>query len=391
MKNLFTFALALFVGVGMVSAQSFKLTKNYVVYTTNDSLTSFTNGTIENGGDGDDFADDNQCNIAFSAVGFPYSMGGNGNANLQYLAYKYVDSETGATFPAGYYHVKRTSSQESFVSTDFPAGISNIKKVILYYMIGGQGQYGATYYTSTADADGKYTNTAISNNPNRKMSQYLCPGVSWGTSINRSADLYQKCADGVTDSLDKNGNHVYQPVYNTFLGCDKLFKIAIDFTNATGTDDETSTANYSNVTNNDTAFTFKYQFKDPTGASPVAYSADNGVKFSIKKSGYLAGIAFICNDATSETVFMNVSDGMTAAWSATNKGAYCTPFTAADYYNHYFSDRYYTATGINDVKTNATDNTVKAIFNLQGFQVSEMHHGVNIVKYNDGTTKCILK
>ena len=406
MKKIFTLiACSAFVSTMAFSQQiGYKIDKNYVVYMTNDSLTAYTQGSLDEGGDGDDFADDNQLNQAFSTVGFPYTMGGNGNANLQCLTKEYTDSETGAFFPAGYYHVHRTNSQEKFTNA-IHSGLTHCKKIIFYYGVGGQGQFSATMRKSEDKGDGTFSLVTLTNDPNRKLSNYQCDGVSWGTATNFSAENYLKKADGVTDSLATDGSHLFKANEATLQSFDKIFKLTIDYTNASGTETETTTSDYTRKANADdnSEFTFKYNFTPAADKTYSGYNPENILAVGYKKAGYLLGVAFISNDNNAETVYMNVSDGMGASWSKDNAGAFGTLFNekaAPDYYekyNYFFSDRYYGneipalgGVGINDIKTDA-NVTIEAIYNVYGIKFETLQDGINIVKYSDGSVSKVYK
>ncbi len=301
MKKIFTLTACALMATSLAFAQrtGYKIDKNYVVYTTNDSLTAYTQGSLDDGGDGDNFADDNMLNQSFQAVGFPYSPGGNGNANLQCLTADYTDPETGAFFPAGYYHVHRTNSQEKF-SNDVYGGVTHCKKIIYYYAIGGQGQYSAVMYNTE--------NTRLSNDPNRKFN-YQTDGVVWGTTTNFSAENRLKDVTGA-DSVSANGSYVYGLNNYTLLKFDKILKLTLDFTNATGSDREIA-GDVTYTSDDNSEFTMKYNFVGPNDETQYpGFNPENILYTGYKKAGYLMGIAFISTEADAPTVYMNVSYGM---------------------------------------------------------------------------------
>ena len=301
MKKILTLATCALMATSLTFAQrtGFKIDKNYVVYTTNDTLTAFTQGSLDDGGDGDNFADDNMMNQAFSTVGFPYTIGGNGNANIHCLTTDYTDPETGAFFSAGYYHVHRSNSVERWANETY-GGLTHCKQIIYYYGSGGQGQFSTVVY----DTD----NNKLTNDPNRKIT-YQCDGMTWGTPTNFTADNRLKDVTGA-DSVRSNGHYAYGSNSANMLKFDKIFRIIINFTNASGTDIETGNSDYSRPANSDdnSEFYAKYNFTGPSeDVSYAGFNPENIVYTAFRRSGYLLGVAFISTEADAPTVYMNVS------------------------------------------------------------------------------------
>ena len=61
----------------------------------------------------------------------------------------------------------------------------------------------------------------------------------------------------------------------------------------------------------------------------------------------------------------------------------------------FLTDKYTTATGIEEVLTNNGnnngENTIKAIYTIDGSKVNSLQKGLNIIKYSDGTAKKVIK
>ena len=77
---------------------------------------------------------------AFEELGFNYQCYNADNTNMVVVTKDYVDEETGASFPAGYYYpAKIGGSRSYFASAADVSGLKNVKKMIFYFAAGSSG------------------------------------------------------------------------------------------------------------------------------------------------------------------------------------------------------------------------------------------------------------
>lgn len=322
MKKIFTFALIALVGIGAKAQKALPLPANLVVYTTNDK---------------DHVVDDALLKSAFTATGLPWESATVANTGLFKLQESYEDAQTGFKIDKGTYHAKRVANQAYFKDDNFPAGISNVKQVVFYLIMGWQVQ------TSIFISDGQggdYTANRISSDSNYKFN-YSDPGYS--------------NVDGESDPMSPTGGDPL-PVSS----CSKIFKYVYDLTN-TVAPTVANNAEKIVVEEKDNETVLHYVFFDKSGsytdAEPgpqVTWTKD--LTFCIgdgKKGGHMVGIAFICGDENASTMYMNVSDGTNAQWGE-NKGAYGSPLSTS---------------GISSITTKETKGN-GTMYNLAGQRIS---------------------
>lgn len=308
------------IGISANAQKSLSLPANLVVYTTNDK---------------DHVVDGELLTSAFTATGLPWAGADVPNTGLFKLQNGYEDPQTGFKMDAGAYHVKRVANQVYFKDDNFPAGISNIKQVVFYLIMGWQVQ--TSIFISDGEG-GDYTANRISSDSNYKFS-YADPGYS--------------NVDGEFDPVD--GTTAVQ-------NCSKIFKYVFDLTNTVAPTDPTNPEKIV-VEEKDGETVLHYVFFDKSGeytdkayGPQVTWTKD--LSFCIgdgKKGGHMVGVAFICGDENVQTMYMNVSDGANAAWGE-NKGAYGSPLDSG-------SD------GISSITTGETKGN-GAMYNLAGQRIS---------------------
>ena len=341
---------------------------------------------------------------AFEELGFNYQCYNTDNTNMVVVTKDYVDEETGASFPAGYYYpAKIGGSRSYFASAADVSGLKNVKKMIFYFAAGSSGGVQYSSYFVREHPEGPAVTV-----PSEQSGATYSPSVKarWSTALNNKIKFavpenLATTADGV--KIFSSGTNYYNTLmadgkpttdWTTFQ-CDKPCKIILDMTKHGDkydssydfTDDlsgvvEVPYAN-ANIAKQDA------NGKEVPGEN-IPWSADNILVQGFKKAAYLLGIAFVCGDDNAKTYYSNVSESTEddeAKWHESASAA-VTPFAATDDpKNNLFFTWKTTQEFVDFVKANystgisnvTVDSSADApAYNLAGQAVSASYKGVVI-------------
>lgn len=342
---------------------------------------------------------------AFEELGINYQCNNTGNTNMVVVTSDYLDAETGASFPAGYYYpAKIGGSRSYFASAADVSGLKNVKKVIFYFAAGSSGgvQF-SSYFVREHENDVPAVSV-----PSDQSGNTYSPSVKarWSMDLNNKIKFavpenLTETADGV--KIFSSGNNYYNTLmvdgkpstdWTTFQ-CEKPCKLVLDLTKHGDLYDgsydftkdlsgvvEVPYAN-ANIAKQDA------NGKEVPGTN-IPWSADNILVQGFKKAAYLLGIAFVCGDDNAKTYYANVSESTDedeAKWHESSSAA-VTPFAATDEpeYNLFFTWKTTPefvsfvkanyATGISDITVNSAKKD--AAYNLAGQAVNASYKGIVI-------------
>lgn len=351
MKKIFTLAVMALTGIAGVYAQgAFKLDHNYVI-TTCEKVPDGTTVNADAGIKGSEITLDmfNKITEAYLDAYYttlPIEGGVAEGANYHILKSDYTDAETGITLKAGTYACLNSNTEIKFKDISFPQGVSNVKQVIFYLASQGQLQ---TYARQYAGDDADNIIHFEGDPTNRKLKSYKAPGFETTTW--------------------------------TEMSFNKPLKLVVDLTNKQGTVDEMTNANLNpNKDADDTEVAnmflqFYEQAKDADGkiiqgTNLIPWTAESKFVVALKKKAYVMAIALISGTDGATNKYIDIA-AENPQWTDTHST---------------------TTTGINGVYSyNGTDKIIKAIYSVNGAQINSMQKGVNIIKYNDGTSVKVIK
>lgn len=405
MKKIFTlFAFTAFACAA--SAQTPRIENNGVAQKINDNLVFYMCAP------GDNKAVESPVgyNVAsemsgFEELGINFQCNDASNTNQVVVTKDYVDAETGAKFPAGYYYPTKVGGSRSyFGATAGATGIQNLKKVIFYWAATSKGgvQF-SSYLVKEGETiiDNKSTGAPVSlgnrysMDPNCKIT-FTVPELEGTVTIGDA----QK-------NLFTNDSY-----YNTLLGedgapttdwttfaCVQPLKMVLDFTTPIAKEDIDKTLAHYGENVNELVIpygNYVCALRDENGkdqpGDAIAWAADNILQQGFKRAAYLLGIAFVSGNDDAKTYYANISESTDedeAAWHESAEAAHAD-FAAEDVPEHnlFYSwkvtpefkamvNAYYGGTdGIENI--NADVKASKAVYNIAGQQVGAGFRGIVI-------------
>lgn len=355
----------------------FNVTKNYVVYTTCDSVAKY---------------DPELEGFAMEDCNFPFKNNTSKNGNVIVLTKDYTDPETGATFPAGYYSPERqdapSGNSNGFFASGANSGMTNVKKVI-FYVVQSSGSSNTAQFSSYYEDDGEDASkiyTIVNKGQNHRFTRDLNNKIMFTVPGYEAVNTY--LADG-------------QPTSTwTTLKAERPFKIVLDFTKTAeyvdqkiqATDEENAAAeivvNYGNYFLASGGVSGETETNGKALTWDEVQSKNYTLHQSYKRTFQLVGFAVISATEGAETTYASIADSSLegdkfADWGPNNGPAY-TPISEAEKTSgHYFSDRYteeyrqYLGTdGIENIKADVKAS--KAVYNIAGQQVGAGFRGIVI-------------
>ena len=434
MKKIFTLPLLL-MGLLTVNAQdggdkSFTLEKNRVIYLTCD--TTFVDPVY-----GDTlYWSANDLQNGFNAAGMPLNGMDGTDWNYQ-VAFRnnYTDPETGFTLNKGYYRgvtlmettlgLHGTFVDFNGTEHDYSAGYKNLKKVVLYFVPLPNAKCASHGYN--------YNHDRLPSNGGRVEAQYMNPdGTARSNNAYRDPTIGTTLVSGGTpDPSADDGwswdEYLYQlsdcPLnyealsddafitgYNAaYITIDQPFKLSVDLTNALRSskyegewESEEKKGEFAKKTIDGlTELELSYYFAEANDCNPykdnpeatatsatgyncytdkwgkkVSWSADMPIKIGIKRRLYLVGIGLVCGTEGAQTEYVNIIDGVQAAFTTEPTAAFGNPVDG-DMPEEPWADRRMGQAqqdAIHAVLSNAEADA--PAYNLQGQRVSPQQKGI---------------